>query len=158
LRPWRETFLATGATFTQRAQRLSGQTRAKPTPVLEDFLKTDSLKLGNIKVKMMKMAFDPQILRPPMQTPKENVSTGNNQNSLKQLCQDFESIFINSLFQEMRKSIPDEGYLEHSLGMNIFQEMMDMEVAGEMSRKGGLGLGRLLYEQLRDKYDLDKEK
>jgi peptidoglycan hydrolase FlgJ len=143
--------------FSQRSQRLSGQTTAKPTPVLEDFLKTDSLKLSN-KVIMMKMAFDPQILRPPMQTPKENVSTGNNQDSLKQLCQDFESLFINSLFQEMRKSVPDEGYLERSLGMNIFQEMMDMEVAGEMSRKGGLGLGRLLYEQLRDKYDLDKEK
>jgi peptidoglycan hydrolase FlgJ len=143
--------------FSQRSQRLSGQTTAKPTPVLEDFLKTDSLKLSN-KVIMMKMAFDPQILRPPMQTPKENDSTGNNQDSLKQLCQDFESVFINSLFQEMRKSIPDEGYLERSLGMNIFQEMMDMEVAGEMSRKGGLGLGRLLYEQLRDKYDLDKEK
>jgi peptidoglycan hydrolase FlgJ len=110
-----------------------------------------------IKVIMMKMAFDPQILR-PIQTPEENGSTGNNQNSLKQLCQDFESIFINSLFQEMRKSIPDEGYLEHDPGKDIFQEMMDTEVAGEMSRKGGLGLGRLLYEQLRDKYGLDKEK
>jgi peptidoglycan hydrolase FlgJ len=110
-----------------------------------------------IKVIMMKMAFDPQILR-PIQTSEENVPTGNNRNSLKQLCQDFESIFINSLFQEMRKSIPDGGYLEHDLGKDIFQEMMDMEVAGEMSRKGGLGLGRLLYEQLRDKYDLDKEK
>jgi peptidoglycan hydrolase FlgJ len=58
----------------------------------------------------------------------------------------------------MRKSIPDEGYLEHGLDMDIFQEMMDMEVAGEMSKKGGLGLARLLYEQLRNKYDLDKEK
>jgi flagellar protein FlgJ len=106
---------------------------------------------------MMKMAFDPQVLSPRMQTPKEGVSTGNDQNGLKQLCQDFESIFINSLFQEMRKSIPDEGYLEHDIGMDIFQEMMDMEVAVEMSRRGGIGLGKLLYEQLQYKFDLDKE-
>jgi peptidoglycan hydrolase FlgJ len=105
----------------------------------------------------MKMAFDPQVLRPTQQSPKEGFSVRNDQSGLKQLCEDFESIFINSLFQEMRKSIPDEGYLEHDIGMDIFQEMMDMEVAGEMSRRGGIGLGPLLYEQLRNKYDLDKE-
>jgi peptidoglycan hydrolase FlgJ len=106
---------------------------------------------------MMKMAFDPQVLRPPIQTPKENGSVGKDRNGLKQLCQDFESIFLNSVFHEMRKSIPDEGYLEHDIGMNIFQEMMDMEIASEMSRKGGIGLGRLLYEQLQNNFDLDKE-
>jgi peptidoglycan hydrolase FlgJ len=105
----------------------------------------------------MKMAFDPQVIRPQIQKSKESDLSGNDHNGLKQLCQDFESIFINSLFQEMRKSIPDEGYLEHDIGMDIFQEMMDMEVAGEMSRRGGIGLGRLLYEQLQSKYDLDKE-
>jgi peptidoglycan hydrolase FlgJ len=104
---------------------------------------------------MMKMAFDPQVLRPSIQNPKERGSAGIERNDLKQLCQDFESIFINSLFQEMRKSIPDEGYLEHNIGMDIFQEMMDMEVAGEMSKRGGISLGQLLYEQLQNKFDLD---
>jgi peptidoglycan hydrolase FlgJ len=106
---------------------------------------------------MMKMAFDPQIIRPIINTNKDNFSSGNDQNGLKKLCEDFEAIFINTMFQEMRKSIPNDGYLEHEIGMDIFQEMMDMEIAGEMSRRGGIGLSRLLYEQLRDEQDPGKK-
>ncbi len=106
---------------------------------------------------MMKMAFDPQLLRPSIQSPKDSVSTENDRNGLKQLCQDFESIFVNSLFQEMRKMIPDEGYLGQDMGLDVFQEMMDMEVAREMSRRDGIGLGRLLYEQLRNNYWLNNK-
>ena len=51
----------------------------------------------------------------------------------------------------MRKTIPDDGFLEQDTGKDIFQEMMDTEVAMEMSRREGLGLGVLLYEQLRKK-------
>ena len=100
----------------------------------------------------MKMAFEPQVFCTGMQSPQKGLSSGDDQNALKQLCYNFESIFINSLFQEMRKSIPDDGYLVHDLGMDIFQEMLDMEIAAEMSQKGGLGLGLLLYEQLEKKY------
>lgn len=91
----------------------------------------------------MKMAFDPQISSPKVRTGKE-------QDGLKQLCQDFEAIFINSLFQEMRKTVPDQGYLGQGLGQDTFQEMMDMEVARVLSRRGGFGLGRALYAQLQD--------
>ena len=97
------------------------------------------------------MAFDPQVIRPGIESSQKSVSLKDEPKGLKQLCQDFESIFINSLFQEMRKSIPDDGYLEQDMGMDIFQEMMDVEVAKEMSKKGGLGLSPLLYEQLQKK-------
>jgi peptidoglycan hydrolase FlgJ len=106
---------------------------------------------------MMKMAFDPHIIRPILNTSKDNFSSGNDQNDLKKVCEDFEAIFINTMFQEMRKSIPNQGYLEHEIGMDIFQEMMDMEIAGEMSRRGGIGLSRLLYEQLRNEQDPGKK-
>ncbi|MCF8104726.1 MAG: rod-binding protein [Desulfohalobiaceae bacterium] len=92
----------------------------------------------------MKMAFDPQIACPGIGTLEE-------EDGLKQVCQDFEAIFINTLFQEMRKTVPEQGYLEQNMGLDMFQEMMDMEVAREMSRRGGFGLGQSLYEQLRDR-------
>lgn len=53
--------------------------------------------------------------------------------------------------------IPDEGYLGQDMGLDVFQEMMDMEVAREMSRRDGIGLGRLLYEQLRNNYRLNNK-
>lgn len=106
----------------------------------------------------MKIAFDPQGAYQKIEPNKENIAHKNDPDTLKQLCQDFESIFINSLFQEMRKSIPDEGFFEHDMGMDIFQEIMDMEVAREMSRQGGLGLGRLLYSQLQHIQDINDQK
>jgi len=94
----------------------------------------------------MELAFDPKILSSGISTGKQSGS--GDQEGLKQLCQDFESILIHSMFKEMRQSVPDDGYLERGMGMDMFQEIMDMETAREMSRKGGLGLGQLLYEQL----------
>ncbi len=105
----------------------------------------------------MKLAFDPQVSYPEIMANHENRSDKNDQNTLKQLCQDFESIFINSLFKEMRKSIPDNGYLKHEMSMEIFHEMMDMEIARELSNRGGLGLARLIYEQLQYKKDAESE-
>ncbi|MCF8039358.1 MAG: rod-binding protein [Desulfohalobiaceae bacterium] len=94
----------------------------------------------------MKMAFDPRITSPGIANRKE-------EDGLKRLCQDFEAIFINTLFKEMRKTVPDQGYLDRNMGLDMFQEMMDMEVAREMSRKGGFGLGRSLYGQLRGRFE-----
>ncbi len=105
----------------------------------------------------MKMAFDPHVMYANKEISGTRFSNKNDDKVLKQLCQDFESIFINSLFQEMRKSVPDDGFLEYGMGMSVFQEMMDMEMAREMSRKGGLGLGHLLYDQLRGKQDGSKD-
>ncbi|MCF8108765.1 MAG: rod-binding protein [Desulfohalobiaceae bacterium] len=96
----------------------------------------------------MKMAFDPQAVRPQVMDGEAGKSGEKQQAGLKQLCQDFEAIFINSLFQEMRRTIPEEGWLKESPGRDLFQEMMDMEVAGEMARRGGLGLAQGLYRQL----------
>ena len=71
-----------------------------------------------------------------------------NEKNLKQVCQQFEAIFIESFFQEMRKTIPEGGYLEKDMGMDMFQELMDKEAARQIAKKGGFGLGSMLYRQL----------
>ncbi len=95
----------------------------------------------------MKMAFDPQMVRPQVTDGDAGKSGEKQQEGLKQLCQDFEAIFLNSLFQEMRRTIPEGGLMGESPGTDLFQEMMDMEVAGEMAHRGGLGLAQGLYRQ-----------
>ena len=95
----------------------------------------------------MKLAFDPQVVRPQVTDGEAGKSGEKQQEGLQRLCQDFEAIFLNSLFQEMRRTIPDSGMLGESPGTDVFQEMMDMEVAGAMARRGGLGLAQGLYRQ-----------
>jgi len=94
----------------------------------------------------MKLAFDPQVTYPKLAAGRQGQAGQKNPEGVKQLCQDFEAIFIHSLFKEMRQTIPEDGYLEKSQGEEMFQDIMDMEVARSMARKGGLGLGRLIYE------------
>ncbi len=97
----------------------------------------------------MKLALDPRAGFPG-QAPESLNPGEKDPEALKRVCRDFESLLVNSLFQEMRKTIPDDGYLESDMSMDFFEEILFVEAAREASRKGGFGLGRLLYEQLQD--------
>ncbi|MGM0452568.1 MAG: rod-binding protein [Thermodesulfobacteriota bacterium] len=99
----------------------------------------------------MKMAFDPQMAAPSGADKKNESAGSDNAAELKQVCQDFEAVFINTLFKEMRSTVPDEGYLGDGPGKEVFQEMMDSEVSRQVARQGGLGLGRQLYQQFQAK-------
>jgi len=67
---------------------------------------------------------------------------------LKRSCQDFEAIFIQSMFKAMRKSIPDGGLFERDTAHEIYRDMLDAEVATEISRQQGLGLADQMYRQM----------
>lgn len=60
---------------------------------------------------------------------------------LKKAAEAFEGIFINLLFQSMRKTVnQEEGYLPPSNTQTIFQEMWDQEISNELSKKGSFGI------------------
>lgn len=66
---------------------------------------------------------------------------------LKESCQGFESIFIQKMWEQMRKTVPQEGYL-HSKQEAMYQSMFDYEFSRKMSEAGGIGLADMMYEQL----------
>lgn len=66
---------------------------------------------------------------------------------LKQLAQQFESIFMNQLMKSMRETLPKDGLLS-SFSVDMYESMFDQEVAGEMSKGKGMGLADVLYKQL----------
>lgn len=67
---------------------------------------------------------------------------------LKKATQGFEAIFIGKLWEQMRKSVPKEGYL-HSREEDTYMSMFDRELAVKMSESGGIGLGQMLYDELK---------
>ena len=67
---------------------------------------------------------------------------------LKRACQLFESMFLNELFKEMRKTIPKGGLFKDNNSDRIYKSMLDQEYATEMARAGGIGLGEMLFKQL----------
>ncbi|MBQ4132874.1 MAG: rod-binding protein [Desulfovibrionaceae bacterium] len=71
----------------------------------------------------------------------------NKEKQLRQACQDFEAVFIQKIWEQMRKSIPKDGYL-HSRDEEMYQSMFDVEFSKKMASAGGIGLADMLYEQL----------
>jgi len=67
---------------------------------------------------------------------------------LKKACQDFEALFVGEMFKSMRKTVPDGGLVKKGNGEEMYREMLDMEVASNLSRSKGIGLGDALYRQL----------
>jgi peptidoglycan hydrolase FlgJ len=67
---------------------------------------------------------------------------------LRKVSQDFESLFLAYMLKTMKQAIPKSGYLGDSQGEKIFTEMKDEELAKGMARAGGIGLARLLEQQL----------
>ena len=96
----------------------------------------------------MKTNLDPQaLLQTAKQTPDPQ-RVYKDKEALKKSCQDFEAIFLQSLFKAMRKTVPEGGLFEKSNSTEIFQEMFDQEVATSISRKQSVGLAEQMYRQL----------
>ena len=81
-------------------------------------------------------------------TPEPSSSSGNADAKLLNACQEMESIFINYLFKEMRSTINRSGFVSGGTAENIYTSMMDMEMSKGIAGQGGIGLSRILMQQL----------
>ena len=67
---------------------------------------------------------------------------------LEKACQEMESIFLNFLLKEMRNTINKSGFISGGTAENIYTGMLDAELSKVISARGGIGLSKILYEQL----------
>jgi len=66
---------------------------------------------------------------------------------LKEACEGFESLFLNMMLKEMRKTVP-ESETSNSYAMGMYQEMLDEEIAENASKGKGIGIADSMYRQL----------
>ena len=99
----------------------------------------------------MDLSFDPkfvinQALAPRKQSEEEKASK--NPETLRRACQDFEAVMLKAMLKSMRDTVPGDGLVERSNGQEIFNDLMDQEVATQMARTEGVGIGKMLFKQL----------
>ena len=70
-------------------------------------------------------------------------------NRLKRTCAEFESIFITYILKSMGNTAVEDGLLGKSNEGRIFKSMFDEKLALGIARSGGMGLGKMLFEQLK---------
>jgi Rod binding domain-containing protein len=106
----------------------------------------------------MNVASDPAARKPAqnelvrrkldMDALRERIAPGKSKNAkLREACEGFESVFLQKMWEQMRKTVPKEGFL-HSKDEETYQSLFDVELCKKMASAGGIGLADMLYEQL----------
>jgi flagellar protein FlgJ len=70
---------------------------------------------------------------------------------LREAANDFESIFIQQMLKTMRKTSFESDLLPKSEGEKVFQSLLDEQYAQISAKSGSLGLGEMIYQQLKPK-------
>lgn len=95
---------------------------------------------------------DPSLLL--QQTPKATDSKAvrkQDPEALRKTCQEFEAVFVQSMFKAMRSTVPDGGLFPKGMAQEAFQDLMDLEVSKTSATQGTLGIGEALFRQLQSK-------
>jgi flagellar protein FlgJ len=67
---------------------------------------------------------------------------------LETTCQEFESLFVSYMMQQMRRTIPEDGLIGRSQAEKIYTGLLDNEIAKTVSQRQGVGLAKVMYEQM----------
>ena len=67
---------------------------------------------------------------------------------LKKVCREFEGIFLEMMYKQMKAAVPKSGLIQSSAAQEIFESMLDEKLMEKAAGSGGAGLGDMLYKQL----------
>jgi hypothetical protein len=67
---------------------------------------------------------------------------------LKDLCDDFESMFTSSVLNNALENGAIKGYINVGTGEQIFREMLNEKIIQATTKSGSYGISKLLYNQL----------
>jgi len=86
---------------------------------------------------------------------QEGMGGGLYEERLRKVCSQFEAIFLNYLFLQMKKTIPEFGLFKEEFASRIYEEEFYSLLAEKLAETGGIGLAKLLYQQLKNKAKQD---
>ena len=66
---------------------------------------------------------------------------------LKEACKEFEGLFMQMMYKQMKKTVPKSQLIPESTGREIFEDMLDEEIINN-AKERGIGLADVLYRQL----------
>lgn len=96
----------------------------------------------------MKTTIDPQAAMTAAQQTREIRQAQHDRKALRKSCQDFEAIFVQSLFKAMRKTVPESELFEDNTASELYRDMLDQEIATTISQRQSMGLAEQMYRQM----------
>ena len=71
-----------------------------------------------------------------------------NQKKLKTQAQDFEAVFLNSMFSQMTSNVKGEGPFGNTTGTGVWRSMLTDQYAKNFAQTGGVGISNDVYRTL----------
>ncbi len=99
---------------------------------------------GNSPAAVMSIISNPSPLN-PLKGDKTHTD-----DQLKEVSKNFESIFMRMLFKEMRNSVQKSEIMGNSRALEFFETMRDEQLSESMAASGGIGIGKMIYERLKE--------
>ena len=69
---------------------------------------------------------------------------------LRQVCEDFESLFVKMMLDSMRNTLTDDTLIPKNSGEKLFEDKLYDEYARKLSETADLGIADMMYDQLAD--------
>ena len=73
-----------------------------------------------------------------------------NDREMRDVANQFENMIFRLLIKEMRKTIPDNGFIQKSHAMKMYQEIADDYMIEDLTRSNDLGIEGLIYAELKE--------
>ena len=70
--------------------------------------------------------------------------------AVEEVASQFEALFIQQMMKSMRDAVPKSDLMQ-SDHLKTYQSMADQQMAVSLSQKGGIGIARMLVEQMQSK-------
>jgi flagellar protein FlgJ len=110
---------------------------------------TDPLSLPKLPVNISEIVVpSKERIRRAVELNKRPQDDNQNDTKLRDACRQMESLFIHHLLKEMRATIHKSGFVSGGRAEEIYTSMMDAETANRISTRGGIGLAKMLLQQL----------
>ena len=68
---------------------------------------------------------------------------------VQKAAQDFEAVLLNMVLKSMWKTVPKSDLFEKNSATNIYEGLMQSSLSEEMASNGGMGIAKVLAQQLR---------
>ncbi len=94
----------------------------------------------------MNLYVDPRMYS--TQTSKLENTAAHGNPRLKETCQEFEAVMLQTMFKAMRGAEAEDGLFEKDMANDIYRDLFDGQVALEMAHNQSLGIGHQVYRQL----------
>ena len=77
--------------------------------------------------------------------------SGASDEELMNVCKQFESYFLEQVFKEMQKTVPESEFSDKNTTnlVNYFKDTTIQEMAEQSTENNSLGLAQMLYEQMK---------